>query len=822
LATTRRARGRVGDAPYPQIAPGHDVPARRDHKRREIQARQHAPHGRADLFRGSGLRRRRTQLHEIEEIVALGSGKTQHRAEALEYACRGPHVSPLLEPREVGGADSRQRSDFLAPQASRMTSFIEQSVRRILRACALVTASSMYLPAPALAADAPTSNQTAANQPPTSDQDALQEVVVTAQFRQQRLQDTPIAITAVNAAMMEQRGQSSLHDLADQAPNVTLLETGGAFGLYTVKPQGDDTGTVRASYGSRSLIDLQAMGDVALIPDKLFMRVAAVSHQQDGYVTRVDYGCLHPTSGIPAVGATQGNCIAGKEGGKDYIGGRVALRWLPAENFEVNLTGGYPPGNAAGVAYDSRFVPGDPLISYASFCGNGLAGNTYCWSPDTYTRSWGTNLTLDWKLSDDLSLKSITGFRELDSEWTEDNDVSPLSGSLGAEKLLNHTLTEELRLNGKVSSLIDYTVGGFFLGQVTTYPTHQVLDYVIPGLNFEFLGNDPVWEQDWAAFANATWHITEALNLNAGVRYTQQEKNYTYVRENPATTGGGDSIFFTPGFSGTVGPYEGSKVDYRANLDYRWTDQLMTYASISTGFKGGGSNPRPFIPSQVVSFNPETLTAYEIGAKSDWLDRSLRVNLSAFYNKYKDIQVVLLSCPQFSGGNAAEPCAAPVNGGDAKIYGVELETVYHIMGLSLEGSASKQHFQYTDINPASGIPLGAPGQAFQPMKWSLAAQYEIHLPLAATLTPRVDFIYNSGFFTNSNADPQSYNPGYHEVNARITYRPDGDKWEASLMGLNLGDKLWYTSVFDLYASSGALYGMPSAPRTVEVQFKRNF
>ena len=797
-----------------------------------------------------------------------------------------------------------------------MTALVEQSVTRILRARATAAVTCMCLAAPALAQTAP------ASPPAANDPDQLQEVVVTAQFRSQRLQDTPIAITAVNASMMEQRGQTSLHDLADQAPNVTLLETGGAFGpgmtasirgigqydfdpafspgvgiyiddvyytnltgsnfdlldldrveilrgpqgtlaganseggaikLYTVKPEGDNTGTVRASYGSRSLIDLQAMGDVALVPGSLFMRVSAVSHQQDGYVTRVDYGCQNPTSGIPAVGATQGDCTSGREGGKNYMGGRVALRWVAGDNFEANLTGdvtvdksetaaitllavnpnapgafaaninsGYAPGNPAGVAYDSRFVPNDPFISYADFCGAGLAGNRYCWSSDTYTRSWGTNLTMDWKLSDALSLKSITGFRELDSQWTEDNDVSPLSGSLGAERLRNHTLSEELRLNGKVGSLLDYTIGGFFLDQVTTYATHQVLDYVIPGLNFEFLGDDPVWEQDYAAFANATWHITDALNLNAGVRYTHQDKNYTYVRDNPPTVGGGDSAFFAPGFSGTVGPYSGSKVDYRANLDYRWSEQLMTYASVSTGFKGGGSNPRPFISSQVQPFNPETLTAFEIGAKSDWFDRTLRVNLSTFYNKYKNIQVVLLSCPQFSGGNAAEPCAAPVNGGDAKIYGVELESEYHLKGLSLEATVSKQHFEYTDINAASGIPLGAPGQAFQPMKWSFAAQYELPLPTGASLTPRLDFVYNSGFFTNANADPQSYNPGYHELNGRITYKPEGGKWEASLLGKNLGNKLWYTSVFDLYASSGALYGMPSEPRTVEVQFKRNF
>ena len=279
------------------------------------------------------------------------------------------------------------------------------------------------------------------------------------------------------------------------------------------------------------------MGDVSLIPDTLFMRVSAVSHQQDGYVTRVDYGCAFPKSGIPAVGGLQADCIAGQEGGKDYHGGRVAFRWLPAENFEANLTAditvdnsqtaavtllaanpavgvvtdinsGFPPGNPQGVAYDNRFVPSNPYVSYADFCAVGLAGNNYCFSPDTHNKQWGTNLTMDWKLAPDLAVKSITGFREFDTQWTEDNDVSPLYGSLGAEHLLNHTLTQELRLNGKLDTLLDYTVGGFYLNQTTTYPTHQILDYIAPAPvfphgSFEFLGDDPIHETDYAGFVNA-------------------------------------------------------------------------------------------------------------------------------------------------------------------------------------------------------------------------------------------------------------------------------------------------------------------------------
>jgi iron complex outermembrane receptor protein len=797
-----------------------------------------------------------------------------------------------------------------------MSLSVQSAIRRNLRPWAVVTVAAAVLAGRTAAAD-----EAPADKAPADDT-GLQEVVVTAQFRTQSLQDAPLAITAVNAAMLEQRGQTSLHELAQQAPNVTLVETGGAFGpgmnafirgigqydfdpalapgvgiyiddvyytsltgsnfglldldrveilrgpqgtlaganteggaikLYSIKPQGSDTGSVKVSYGERDLIDVQGMADVSIIKDVLSARVSGVTHQQNGYVTRIDYGCVFPASGIPPVGGKLQDCVSGHEGGKNYTAGRVALRWLASDHFTADLTGdvtidksevaaatllqvnpaapgafatninsGYPPGNAAGVAYDSRFIPKDPYVSYASFCGNGLGGNTYCFSPETYSKIWGTSLSLVWEPTSDLTLTSISAYRRFDAQWTEDNDISPLSAALGAEHLFNHSFTQELRLTGKLSSLLDYTVGGFYLKQLTTYPTHQVLDYVIPTVDFEFLGDDPVTNRDYAAFANGTWHITDALNLNAGVRYTNQEKTYTYVRQNPPSIGGGPSVFFPPDFSGTEGRFSGSRTDYRVNLDYRWAQQLMTYVSVSTGFKGGGINPRPFIASQVQPFGPETLTAYEIGAKSDWFDHRLRVNVAGFFNKYKDIQVTLLSCPQYSGGSAAVPCAAPVNGGDADIYGAELEATYRSGGFSLEANLSKQHFAYKSIDPASGISLGAARPYFQPLKWSLGAQYEARVPNGGSITPRLDFVYGAGFVTNAEADPQSYVAGYHELNGRVTYRPESDRWEASIVGSNLTDKLWYTSSFDLYASLGAVYGMPSAPRTIWAEFKKKF
>src|SRR5271167_1399813 len=289
-----------------------------------------------------------------------------------------------------------------------MKSTVQAMVHRALRPWVLSTLAALAV-----------TGQAAADQAVTAASDTLEEIVVTAQFRQQNLQDVPVAITAVTAEMMEERGQRTLHDLGQQAPNVTLVETGGAFGpgmtasirgigqadfdpafapgvglyiddvyytsltgsnfalldlerveilrgpqgtlsganseggsikLYSVKPQGNDTGSVAVQYGQRNLINIQAIGDWALIPDNLFVRVSGVSHYEDGYLTRYDYGCLGPASGIPASGGYNQNCAAGKEGGKDFHAGRLALRWLASDNFEANLVGDVSIDNSESAA----------------------------------------------------------------------------------------------------------------------------------------------------------------------------------------------------------------------------------------------------------------------------------------------------------------------------------------------------------------------------------------------------------------------------------------------------------------------------------------
>src|SRR5690606_20313435 len=157
----------------------------------------------------------------------------------------------------------------------------------------------------------------------------------------------------------------------------------------------------------------------------------------------------------------------------------------------------------------------------------------------------------------------------------------------------------------------------------------------------EFLFDDPVDSDSISGFAHAAVTLTPDLTFTAGLRYTEESKDYTFVRLD--TNGGPHPVLSS--LNGVTGSYEGDRVDYRLALDYKWSDNFLTYLQWSTGFKGGGINPRPFFPDQVMPLDKETLAAYELGFKSELADRRIRLNAAAFLNKYDDLQLGLLECP---------------------------------------------------------------------------------------------------------------------------------------------------------------------------------
>jgi iron complex outermembrane receptor protein len=355
------------------------------------------------------------------------------------------------------------------------------------------------------------------------------------------------------------------------------------------------------------------------------------------------------------------------------------------------------------------------------------------------------------------------------------------------------------------------------------------LDINFSGL--DFLSDDTAITTSKSGFAHVRWHATDKLGVNMGARYTRDTKDYTFNRLNPDGTlppcgfpgCTPNSNWQLAGMSNVTGPYEGSNSDYRLGVDYQWTPDLMTYAQVSTGYKGGGTNPRPFFPTQIRSFDPEILTSYELGLKSDWLDNKARTNLAVFYSKYKDIQQNISRCDNYSPFPGA-PCLMPVNAGDADIKGVELEAQLQLTrALAMDASLSYLDFEYTRINPATGITLDMISTYTPERKASLGIEYGFELGSGGTLTPRADWNYQSEIYTNTAVNTAGNRvAGYGVTNLRLMWADAEAQWEGSLALTNVFDKFYYANKIDLQRTNGYINGRPGRPREWLVSVTRRF
>jgi iron complex outermembrane recepter protein len=382
-------------------------------------------------------------------------------------------------------------------------------------------------------------------------------------------------------------------------------------------------------------------------------------------------------------------------------------------------------------------------------------------------------------------------------------------------------------LNGQLGPAFNFTLGGYYLHK----RSENITRVTLPTLNF--IEDNRIPATTKAVFANADWEAIAKLHLIGGLRYTDLKKSFIYGRKGiPGSIIGGATPPAVASLDGLVGTFKGHRVDWRTALQYRWSDQLMTYVQASTGFKGGGVNPRPFFPAQALPFGPEKLLAYEAGFKADFLDHKARLNVSSFLNKYDDILVTVASCPL--PGVPATPCALPLNAGKANVKGGEAElTLRPFAGFSLDASLAYLNFKYTSVSAAaatSGIGREDKGQYISPWQWSVGAQYEYAFSNGATLTPRVDISHQDSFNRNANnVDAASGGKdifgdvrGRTLVNARLAFRSPGDDWEVALEGRNLTDKLYYTDIFDNRGSTNSVQGSPGEPRTYAVTVKRRF
>jgi iron complex outermembrane receptor protein len=299
-------------------------------------------------------------------------------------------------------------------------------------------------------------------------------------------------------------------------------------------------------------------------------------------------------------------------------------------------------------------------------------------------------------------------------------------------------------------------------------------------LDLDFQGVNDITVENYSAFLHGTFDFTDQWSLSAGARYTYEKKEHdlVYGRVNSGY------VIAPPG---TVREDSWDVVTPKASLNFKFSDSAMTYLSASRGFRSGGYNGRPFYRDAVVSFDPEYVWAYELGLKSEWLDRRLIANLAIYYNDYTDMQ--LTANVVTSDGNVA---VITENAGEAEIKGFEMELhARPVEQFDLVLGVGYTDAKFTEVDP--GATVTEDSVFLKTPEWDVNLGAEYRIPIgASSLALRADYNWRSEWFNDTANTPNLQQDDVGLLNARITFATPDRAWQFAAYGTNLTDERYIT------------------------------
>ena len=521
-----------------------------------------------------------------------------------------------------------------------------------------------------------------------------------------------------------------------------------------------------------------------------------------------------------------------------------------------------------GIRYDQRFLTNSPYTTYATYADPIPAGSEYpagC-STDpmvncTYYNGTGSRGGIQLKreavienfgfatkvnvdLMENLSFTLNAGFRDVYTTGINDTDGSPLSLQTVKSQIDHQQWTVEPRFN-YTSDFMDLTVGAFYYSSDAQTTSNVSLVF----LSFQQNAVIDFDSSSKAAFAQGVFRpFGPRLGVTLGARYSDDEKIVQF------NNGGGIDQRVV---------VASDNFDWRAGLDFQLTDLVTVYGSAASGYRPGAFNPRPFQASQVVAVDPEEAIAYELGFKGDLFNNTMRVNLAGFYTDYKQritpaggaecfdsgvtgacnvagTQVYVVTGENTSTCRDYDPltdgpvdvaagigvaCISKTNylNTPGKVKGVEAEIDWRPMeGLMINASGGWTQFKAPELQNNPAIVNTDP--VFVP-EWtgSAGVAYEIPAPgLGGSITPRVDWFYQSAIAFNSTAAIARV-PSRSVFNGRVTYVNDDGDFQVAVGATNLFDKDYYHNIFDLTAfGQVGTEAQPAAPREWYLQVKKSF
>lgn len=503
-----------------------------------------------------------------------------------------------------------------------------------------------------------------------------------------------------------------------------------------------------------------------------------------------------------------------------------------------------------GIPWDQRFIPANPYnTTYATY--RSQNGNTY--TDGNMFHSWGIANTLDVDIFDWAHLKVITGYRHYNSAYSDDSDVSPMSFQLSTTFNANDEYQQEERFTGKLfNDKLEWSAGAFYYRRDSRSTGPIILDaYADFGIPLVFNQNDLYRTSNNSGYVHAIYHVWDNLEIFGGFRYTSERKTYNFNHINPVPGYPGSGFFRDTVIATDGNPADAAcnfvilpqcpantplvnhtsrteRPDWRAGVDYHITDDIMAYFQFSTGYRTGGTNSRPFSTLQLNSYGPETIASYEIGAKTDWFDHRLRVNLTLYDAEYGNT-IIPIATTDASGA----PFVENTNLGSSTNRGVELE----VTAAPVDDMLITGNYSYIDsqANPAPGapagfvdplgtIPVGSPPALFPKSQFNVGGQYTFHLGEGSgDLTPRLDYNWQATTYQAGLGSKYLAVPAHGVLDGRITWDAPVGGWQVSLAGTNLADKKYFYDMFNLAAFGfGTVTANPAPGREWSITVRKAF
>jgi iron complex outermembrane receptor protein len=435
------------------------------------------------------------------------------------------------------------------------------------------------------------------------------------------------------------------------------------------------------------------------------------------------------------------------------------------------------------------------------------------------------SVSATYAITPNLSLKSISAYQYTSRQAVASTSASPFLLIEGFSDDQNpRQLTQELQFGGSaLEDKLKWVTGYYYFNLYAhdnSNPSIQLVPFVPNPVSYLVRYKDV----SNSGFGQATYALTSTLNATVGVRYTSEQTTLISGQHNaavcnvqgvpPTAVGAACQNTFPNSFANT---------SYTAGLDWQALPTLMLYAKTSRGFRAGGTNQRsnPALP-----FAPEIVKDYEVGAKSDWLDRRLRVNVAVYRSEYSEIQRSIYVKETSSFVTAIQNAAsATINGVEAEITARPIEPL--ILTASVAYTDPKYN-SYTGLS-STGVPLNLSGNGFPNVsRWQtgLSGTYTVDDPwgpIAATL----DFSYRSTVdYQPDNHDafsaPYTIQPGYGLLNARLSQGFASSRVRVSLWGKNVTNRRYYAGANDFSTQLGYAYTIPGRPATYGVEVSKQF